>query len=214
MALREADETASGKVTYFDLEESTYKANNKFEIIALLSCAVSLFEVGDTGLTSLVSLTGVPQYFLECVLSIGALGLFINYRLRLKDEGKVAAALTEQSDKLREVASGAIQKAIESLSDLKVATQFDTLVNAASNAKQQVSDIQSVSLKDIRENSIKLIADAKKAKLEEDEMYRVELEAKIQADEHGSYLPMTESVANRSAREHYNYLIKKRDTRS
>ena len=159
-----ASEEAKEKLVYLDLDESTYKANSKFELVAIASCAISILELDPTSTFFGLSFRNVNEPLLEIVFLLGALGLFYNFHLRLKDEGKVVARLSQQSAELREVASSVVADVKASLTIVKNAINFDDIHNDLKRAFAMLDAMEAVDTSKLQSEMTAALRNASKRK--------------------------------------------------
>lgn len=122
----------SERLIYLDLQDSTYASNTKFEAVGIVSCAISYLGISEESSLLGVKLGALPEPLIQTVFAAAAIALFVNYNLRLKDEGKIIGRLHEQLEALKKRAQGETEQLTEQMqkwentfSSKRLATDFE-----------------------------------------------------------------------------------------
>ena len=92
---------ANSRLKYNDLQDVTYSANTKFELVALTSVAVSYLDLACDSSIFGLRFEALNERFIEIGFLVASLALGLNYWLRYLDEGKVFSNIEQDLEDLK-----------------------------------------------------------------------------------------------------------------
>ena len=138
----EITQTDGRRFEYYDLKEATYKANNKFEVVALSSIALSVLTLdGDSSFLG-ISFKDISEPMVEAVFLLASIFLFINFLLRLRDEGKIFSNLNSNVEELKQLFASKLEE-IEALrAKLRSVASIGSINSDLAEAQARLDDIK------------------------------------------------------------------------
>ena len=136
----------TGRVKYNDLQDVTYAANTKFELVALTSVAVSYLDLACNSSIFGLRFEALNERYIEVGFVFAALALGVNYWLRYLDEGKILSNIERDLEDLKNKLSTSISDISESFENQNV---VEIVQKNTDELKHLISSIDTVANKEI-----------------------------------------------------------------